>query len=395
MNNNLRFTDSFQTHNDYINYYYDDNSFHSFQPIFYPRPYKHPNYLYKNDYVPIQPYPQPQIQIPSVNSHCYLTSTNSKPIRRKAFSKRSKLGCLTCRSRRIKCDELKPICTHCKKSKRECIYPDPATIKRSKTATVTKNSKKLPVASSKANIFNHLVKVENEVQKTYTQCLTNKSRSNEEAKEDIYIREISSVLYERKSPINIARQSIPNTGLITKDQYKAQFKEQPLVQRSAQKIHQKVESEPILGCNQHCCSQNQPVSYFEPVYERCYSNTNRIGNSQVYNRMDGKNHIYSTTPINYYTNQYLPDNNNIAQKNFSTNGYGDSDYRMGPHSQAENSRSHVWINKNVSLNSLLDQKAHHKSFNSISLADNPIDYNDDVSGDPHNNPRIFHSYSHP
>ena len=255
------------------------------------------------------------------------------------------------------------------------------------------------MASSKANSFNHSVNVENEIQKTYTQCLTNKSQPDEEAKEDINIREISSVLYEKKSSINIARQSNPNTGLITKDQYKAQFKEQPLVQRSAQKV----ESEPILGCNQHCCSQNQPLSYFEPVYERCYSNTNRIGNSQVYNMMDGNNHIYiyiyiyiySTTPINYYTNQYLPDNNNIAQKNFPTNGYVDSGYRMGPHSPAENSRSHVRINKNVSLNSLLDQKAHHKSFNSTSLAENPIDYNDDVSGDPHNNTRIFHSYSHP
>ncbi|KAL4807047.1 hypothetical protein BDV18DRAFT_136767 [Aspergillus unguis] len=34
--------------------------------------------------------------------------------------KRTKTGCLTCRQRRIKCDEEKPICKNCTKSKREC-----------------------------------------------------------------------------------------------------------------------------------------------------------------------------------------------------------------------------------------------------------------------------------
>lgn len=34
--------------------------------------------------------------------------------------KRTKTGCLTCRKRRIKCDEGKPICKNCQKSKRQC-----------------------------------------------------------------------------------------------------------------------------------------------------------------------------------------------------------------------------------------------------------------------------------
>ncbi|KAL2872316.1 putative C6 finger domain protein [Aspergillus lucknowensis] len=38
----------------------------------------------------------------------------------KAARKRTKTGCLTCRQRRIKCGEEKPICKNCTKSKREC-----------------------------------------------------------------------------------------------------------------------------------------------------------------------------------------------------------------------------------------------------------------------------------
>ncbi|PFH59579.1 hypothetical protein XA68_12123 [Ophiocordyceps unilateralis] len=49
-----------------------------------------------------------------------------------AIKKRTKTGCLTCRKRRIKCDENKPRCKNCIKSKRECegynqrvVFKDP------------------------------------------------------------------------------------------------------------------------------------------------------------------------------------------------------------------------------------------------------------------------------
>ncbi|KAE8147453.1 hypothetical protein BDV25DRAFT_142744 [Aspergillus avenaceus] len=38
----------------------------------------------------------------------------------KVFRKRTKTGCLTCRQRRIKCGEEKPVCKNCIKSRREC-----------------------------------------------------------------------------------------------------------------------------------------------------------------------------------------------------------------------------------------------------------------------------------
>ncbi|KAF4343143.1 transcriptional activator UGA3 [Fusarium beomiforme] len=38
---------------------------------------------------------------------------------------RSKTGCLTCRMKRKKCDEVKPICTACNKSRQDCRWPSP------------------------------------------------------------------------------------------------------------------------------------------------------------------------------------------------------------------------------------------------------------------------------
>ncbi|KAI0145544.1 hypothetical protein GGR57DRAFT_517040 [Xylariaceae sp. FL1272] len=44
---------------------------------------------------------------------------------KKEIKRRTKTGCLTCRRRRIKCDEQHPTCKNCQKSKRECLGYDP------------------------------------------------------------------------------------------------------------------------------------------------------------------------------------------------------------------------------------------------------------------------------
>ncbi|KAL6233179.1 hypothetical protein BDW75DRAFT_232212 [Aspergillus navahoensis] len=49
-----------------------------------------------------------------------LSSRHKKEVKR-----RTKTGCLTCRKRRIKCDEGHPVCRNCVKSKRECLGYDP------------------------------------------------------------------------------------------------------------------------------------------------------------------------------------------------------------------------------------------------------------------------------
>ncbi|KAK9458727.1 uncharacterized protein V1516DRAFT_116717 [Lipomyces oligophaga] len=39
--------------------------------------------------------------------------------------RRTRSGCYTCRKRRVKCDETRPICNRCKKGQRECLFPAP------------------------------------------------------------------------------------------------------------------------------------------------------------------------------------------------------------------------------------------------------------------------------
>lgn len=63
----------------------------------------------------------------AVSSSAGAGATRSRPVR-----KRTKTGCLTCRKRRIKCTEERPICNNCIKSKRECEgYSQPVVFKTS------------------------------------------------------------------------------------------------------------------------------------------------------------------------------------------------------------------------------------------------------------------------
>ncbi|KAI1327153.1 hypothetical protein F5Y16DRAFT_205060 [Xylariaceae sp. FL0255] len=45
--------------------------------------------------------------------------------------RRTRSGCYTCRSRRVKCDEARPICDRCRKGNRDCMYPEPPAPKGS------------------------------------------------------------------------------------------------------------------------------------------------------------------------------------------------------------------------------------------------------------------------
>lgn len=49
------------------------------------------------------------------------------------------LACVTCRSRKLKCDRTKPACTRCAKLKSECVYPE----SRRKPAFKRRNVKEL------------------------------------------------------------------------------------------------------------------------------------------------------------------------------------------------------------------------------------------------------------
>lgn len=72
-----------------------------------------------NGYAPHMGYQVP-LGTPHLNA-TQLPGTRHK----KEIKRRTKTGCLTCRKRRIKCDEGHPACRNCQKSKRECLGYDP------------------------------------------------------------------------------------------------------------------------------------------------------------------------------------------------------------------------------------------------------------------------------
>ncbi|KAH8680892.1 hypothetical protein BX600DRAFT_6270 [Xylariales sp. PMI_506] len=53
--------------------------------------------------------------------------------------RRTRSGCYTCRSRRVKCDEARPVCERCRKGKRDCVYPDPPASKGSSGSAPSKD----------------------------------------------------------------------------------------------------------------------------------------------------------------------------------------------------------------------------------------------------------------
>ena len=76
-------------------------------------------------------------QIPSAPHQHYNSSNSAHTIHHighiqpKKIRKRTRTGCLTCRKRRIKCDERKPSCMNCEKSKKCCAgYVDITTKKK-------------------------------------------------------------------------------------------------------------------------------------------------------------------------------------------------------------------------------------------------------------------------
>ncbi|KAL9104099.1 MAG: hypothetical protein Q9163_000901 [Psora crenata] len=63
---------------------------------------------------------------------------------KKEIKRRTKTGCLTCRKRRIKCDEGHPACRNCQKSKRECLGYDPIFKPQPGPATIQPSTSSAP-----------------------------------------------------------------------------------------------------------------------------------------------------------------------------------------------------------------------------------------------------------
>ncbi|KAI2624260.1 hypothetical protein GGR54DRAFT_568347 [Hypoxylon sp. NC1633] len=53
--------------------------------------------------------------------------------------RRTRSGCYTCRSRRVKCDEARPVCERCRKGKRDCVYPEALSTKAQASGSGSSN----------------------------------------------------------------------------------------------------------------------------------------------------------------------------------------------------------------------------------------------------------------
>ncbi|KAJ4341860.1 hypothetical protein N0V87_001525 [Didymella glomerata] len=91
---------------------------HAMQQHYPPPGYAHPGQQMQMG--PAQ-YNAMRYQLPPQGDQRVLSGGRHK----KEIKRRTKTGCLTCRKRRIKCDEAHPTCRNCQKSKRECLGYDP------------------------------------------------------------------------------------------------------------------------------------------------------------------------------------------------------------------------------------------------------------------------------
>ncbi|KAF2269725.1 hypothetical protein CC78DRAFT_452857 [Lojkania enalia] len=76
------------------------------------------------------------------------TSKPRKPRPSRAKGLRTTTGCLTCRKRRVKCDEKKPQCSQCSKAERVCIYGDIASPRTTLAADVGGAKADIPSAEA-------------------------------------------------------------------------------------------------------------------------------------------------------------------------------------------------------------------------------------------------------
>ncbi|TDL26232.1 hypothetical protein BD410DRAFT_573060 [Rickenella mellea] len=101
-----------------------------------------------------QYYIAPLPQHPHVPGQMHLvgptTVRTEQPQRKRPKYTRSKTGCLTCRMKKIKCDEAKPSCQRCTHGQRECTWPEnlPAKKKVPSRKSSAADERPSPVESS-------------------------------------------------------------------------------------------------------------------------------------------------------------------------------------------------------------------------------------------------------
>ncbi|KGQ00746.1 hypothetical protein PAAG_12589 [Paracoccidioides lutzii Pb01] len=118
--------------------------------------------------------------------------------------KRTRSGCFTCRSRRVKCDETHPICDRCSKGKRDCVYPSPPVRKSGSRANLDAAEKPPVIPESESSD-------ENDGRDTAI-SKTNPTEQNEGTKENISLSPTilrqKGTMFRRKSVQSLSRRKL-------------------------------------------------------------------------------------------------------------------------------------------------------------------------------------------
>ncbi|ODH48242.1 hypothetical protein GX48_05641 [Paracoccidioides brasiliensis] len=118
--------------------------------------------------------------------------------------KRTRSGCFTYRSRRVKCDETHPICDRCSKGKRDCVYPPPPVRKSGSRANLDAAEKHPVIPESESSD-------ENDGRDTAI-SKTNPTEQNEGAKENISLSPTilrqKGTMIRRKSVQSLSRRKL-------------------------------------------------------------------------------------------------------------------------------------------------------------------------------------------
>ncbi|KAF2433590.1 hypothetical protein EJ08DRAFT_60436 [Tothia fuscella] len=114
------------------------------QPILQPSGFYDPNQQYQRPILgPLAtPFPDyEEANRPSLNAH------GSSRVRKRVGGlgehvkfRRTRSGCFTCRNRRVKCDEARPVCERCRKGGRECVYPESSSSSKTRRGSTKSRS---------------------------------------------------------------------------------------------------------------------------------------------------------------------------------------------------------------------------------------------------------------
>ncbi|KAK9384537.1 hypothetical protein V1515DRAFT_576205 [Lipomyces mesembrius] len=130
--------------------------------------------------------------------------------------KRTRSGCYTCRKRRVKCDETRPVCVRCQKGDRECLFPPERLIlskkqrahqarKLVRTAAVSATASPKGSMDKERGVHNSLPEIKKDEER-------NLSFSSEEDIESSVNPEQAQSLYTPMAPYSNTSTSTPNTA---------------------------------------------------------------------------------------------------------------------------------------------------------------------------------------